>query len=144
MGIYYEATTAIGYKISTNGFYEEIKKPSCNHNPLKNEIFCHTCGLQVRIITERKWKDEADYFDAFVNEKLPKGYAYNTLYDHSGDVCWIGYGSTVSNDGGKMKTLKPYKEIKDEIQAMLKPFIDTNLFVLDDKEFGIWTIYTGH
>ena len=149
MGIYYESTAVIGYRIKTDKFYEEVEVKSCDHTVDTKLKFCPECGTQNTTYKKRFEKyanptDSESYYETFAYNEYPEGYVYNTLYDNDGDVCWFGYGATVDYHGSKMLPIKSYDEIKSEIQNIMKPFIDLNLIVLDDNEFGFWVIYTGH
>lgn len=138
-----EATTVIGYKIKTDGFFNIVEKPSCSHIIDKNLKFCPECGIKVDVLKKRQNNEYEELFFDLINS-LPEGYVHNSLYDNEGDICWFGYGQTVGYSDGQMLPLKSYDEIKIEIHVILKPFIDSKIIVLNDKEFGIWTIYTSH
>ena len=143
MGIYYRATTVIGYRVSTDNCYETIEKPNCTHNPPTDVNFCPKCGKKVGTHPLNFMKSQFidDFREEFINH-LPKGYVFEQLYDGDGEQFWFGYGSNTDDDPVCLDP-KPYEGIKAEIITLLEPFTSTGLFVLDDAEFGIWTIYAG-
>jgi hypothetical protein len=146
MGIYYNATTIIGYRISTKNCYDtETIEPSCEHTPPPNVQFCPTCGRKVQSFTRRHAKElyRDNFIDEFANN-LVGDYVYEEMYDGYGDQFWFGYGSQAYDDDVARREPKPYDEIKTDIAALLKPFIDAGLFVLDERDFGVWTIHAAH
>lgn len=145
MGIDYSANTIIGYKINTDKFYEEVKKPSCEHNPPANVKFCPTCGVRISTITERHCVDEEEDFTDFLYSSLPKGYIHESPYD--GGSFWVGYGTSVeqhTNDQARKMNAKPIEEIKTDIAAFLHTWISQGFIELDESTFGIWTIMGMH
>lgn len=143
MGIYRQATTVIGYEISTANFFEKKIKPNCSHNPPAGK-HCPECGKSIGTQTVTVTKDEWwDWRDEFLNH-LPDGYVSDSLYDDAGDKIWIGYGSTVSDEETVMLSTKSYDQIKFELARLLESYTRNGLIELDPTKFGIWTIFTGH
>lgn len=143
MGTYYTASTIIGYKVSKAGVFASKVVPNCDHKPSASAAFCPSCGARTgtRIIkTSRAEWDKFRY--EFIEEtKLPFGFVYEEDYD--GSMFWIGYGSQIGQDSNEYKGL-PFKS-SDEIKAVIKEIVApyTDLFTLDEIDFGVWTIYTG-
>jgi hypothetical protein len=144
MGIYYVASTIIGFRVSTKDCYTTKSEPNCSHNPPPSVTYCPSCGRKVETRNTRSYRKEYtdDFRDEFVNH-LPKGYVCTEHYDGQDDLFWIGYGKHADRSETSRSELKPYEEIKAEIIEMMKPFTDVGLFVLNDDDFAIWTLNTG-
>src|SRR5258708_36544321 len=95
MGVYHQATTVIGYEISTAKFFEEHDEPNCSHNPSSGK-HCPECGRPVGTRKVSSAIDEWwEFSDAFLNN-LPADYTADSIYDDRGNKIWFSYGSTVS------------------------------------------------
>lgn len=141
MGVYYQATTIVGFEISTANFFFEETTPNCSHNP--SGSFCEVCGKKAGSKTSRKSKQEYwDFRDEFLND-LPDDIVWTQQYDGDGDLIWIGYGSHADLSEASMLEPRAYDTIKAEITALLEPYTSAGLLVLDESKFGIWTLNTG-
>jgi hypothetical protein len=145
MGIYHQATTVIGYEISTKKFSVQFSEPNCLHNPPVGVKHCPECGHIVGTHKSSRMLDEWwEFTDGLLNN-LPDGYTSDTLYDNGGNRMWIGYGATVADrERAVMSPIKSIEQIKADIALMLEPYICKGLIELNSKKFGVWTIYTGH
>lgn len=143
MGIYRQATTVIGYEISTEKFFVEITTANCDHNPSGGK-HCPECGRPVKLIKRSHCIDEWDDFcENFIyNAKRP--FVSEFLYDNSHEKFYFGYGATADDDESVLIQPVDYDEVKEAISVALKQYIDSGLIELDDDKFGIWTIFTGH
>ena len=144
MGIYRQATTAIGYEFSISNFFEETTEPNCPHNPPAGAKHCPECGRPVGTRKTTRASDEWWNFNDEFRNNLPNGYVIDSLYDDAGNKMWIGYGSTVSDEEVVMVPAKSYEQIKLDIAEIMEYFVNLGLVELDDKNFGIWTLFTGH
>jgi hypothetical protein len=143
MGTYYSATTIIGYKVSKCNAFDTISVPNCEHQHGLSTGFCPECGKKIGVHEIRRYKDEAAWEDFYhFYNHLPCPFAYE--YDEDRNIFWIGYGQFCDRSAFGFRPIKPYDEIKDELSAMLKSFTDKGIFVLDDREFGVWTLNLGH
>lgn len=145
MGTYYTSSTIIGFKVTPTNIYDTKVVQNCTHNPPADVKFCPTCGKKVGSRVERTRTDAWEEFKDTANEVgFPKHYVFEEAYESDKGTFWFGYGAQVSRDDDEKKVpLKPYDEIKAGIAAIMKPWTDIGLFVLNDADFGIWALVIG-
>lgn len=141
MGVYYQATTIIGFEISTANFFYKETKPNCSHNP--SGTFCEECGKKAGFKTNIKSKQEYWLFRDHFLPTLRKDFVWAQQYDRQGDLIWIGYGNHADQSEALMAEPRAYDTIKAELTALLEPYTSAGLVVLDESKFGIWTLNMG-
>lgn len=142
MGVYYSATTIIGYQMNRILRFDQV--PNCGHNPLPNAQFCPTCGSKVGTHMERQQREDwASFEDRMRDHKLPHDLIFEEDFENT-DAFWIGYGNTNIQPGeSEMVKIRSFFHIKTQTLALLDPYIKAGLFTLDEDNFGIWTIHIG-